>query len=191
MKKFFYYSPSCQRITGYPQDDLYSNSNLLTEIIYPDDEKIYNAQSKLDEVKDKNSAIEFRIVKRDGSVASVHHIYSKVFDKNEIINGRCTDTIYFKDRHGHFIKVSRALLAQYGKRLEEVISKTDFDFFGPIHTRQAFDDAREIMRTGIPIIAKEEREDMPDGRSHGLQPLKCLYMIMKEMLLVHLASHVT
>ena len=74
------------------------------------------------------------------------------------------DHIYFKDTRSRFMKVSNALANQFGmKSPEELLGKTDFDFFDEAHARQAFEDEQEILRTGRPVIAKEEREVWKDG----------------------------
>ena len=70
--------------------------------------------------------------------------------------------IYFKDRQGRFLRRSRANgrpLGGYWDNLdvEDVIGKTDFDFFTEDHARQAYEDEQEIIRTGIPFN-NEERE---------------------------------
>ncbi len=75
------------------------------------------------------------------------------------------DVVYFKDRECHFIHVNKSLASQFGLASPaEAIGKTDFDFFLPEHARNAFEDEREIMRTGKPIVGKEEKELWPDGR---------------------------
>lgn len=73
------------------------------------------------------------------------------------------DQIYFKDKESRFIKVSDALAKKLKVTWEQMIGKSDFDFFGPIHAQQAFDDEKEIMQTREPMIDKEEKEDIPNG----------------------------
>ncbi|MGA2852864.1 MAG: PAS domain S-box protein [Verrucomicrobiota bacterium] len=74
------------------------------------------------------------------------------------------DHIYFKDTQSRFIKASKAQARQFGvKSPDEMVGKTDFDFFDEAHARPAFEDEQEIIRTGQPMIAKEEREVWKDG----------------------------
>ena len=75
------------------------------------------------------------------------------------------DCIYFKDKESRFIKCSGAMAERFGfKSSEELIGKTDFDFFDEAHARPAFEDEQEIIRSGKPVIGKTERETYPDGR---------------------------
>ncbi len=76
-----------------------------------------------------------------------------------------SDSIYFKDRKSRFVYGSD----QWAKRLgagniDELIGKTDFDFFSEEHARQAFEDEQKIIATGEPLIGIEEKETFPDGR---------------------------
>jgi PAS domain S-box-containing protein len=74
------------------------------------------------------------------------------------------DQIYFKDLNSRFLKISAALAKKHNLLVTDLIGKTDFDVFGVAHAADAYKDEQEIIRTGIPIIGKEEREDSDDGR---------------------------
>jgi hypothetical protein len=76
------------------------------------------------------------------------------------------ERIWFKDHESRFLAVSAAMLPRLGEGLtfEDVVGKTDFDFFSPVHAQQAFDDEQRIIRTGEPlrgVLELDEFEDRP------------------------------
>jgi phosphoserine phosphatase RsbU/P len=75
------------------------------------------------------------------------------------------DQVYFKDRHGRFLRASRAV-ADYMNVADpkELIGKTDFDFWSPETAREAAADEQRIMETREPLVGKVERLVHPDGR---------------------------
>jgi two-component system cell cycle sensor histidine kinase/response regulator CckA len=74
------------------------------------------------------------------------------------------DAIYFKDTESRFSRISKGVAERFGlSDPAEAIGRTDFDFFTDEHAREAFEDEREVMRTGEPIVGKEEKETWPDG----------------------------
>ncbi|MCL5995639.1 MAG: PAS domain S-box protein [Chloroflexi bacterium] len=76
-----------------------------------------------------------------------------------ILMDHVPDSIYFKDRQSRFIRINQAAAERYGfSDPAQAIGKTDFDVFTPEHAQPAYEDEQEIMRTGQPIVAKEETE---------------------------------
>ncbi|MEI7728438.1 MAG: PAS domain-containing protein [Verrucomicrobiota bacterium] len=76
------------------------------------------------------------------------------------------DRVYFKDREGRFIRVSRAEAQFLGATTPgEVIGKTDFDFFVPELAKVTWADEQRVMSTGQPMIGKVERKLHLDGRT--------------------------
>jgi two-component system, cell cycle sensor histidine kinase and response regulator CckA len=75
------------------------------------------------------------------------------------------DSIYFKDAQSRFLKTSESQARLLGmKSVDELVGKSDFDFFTEEHARPAFEDEQEIIRTGRPLIGKVEKEVLKDGR---------------------------
>ena len=70
------------------------------------------------------------------------------------------ERVYFKDLQSRFLLVSAGWIDAIspGRHLEEIIGKTDFDFFSKEHAAAAFADEQQIIRTGEPIVGKFERE---------------------------------
>jgi PAS domain S-box-containing protein len=81
----------------------------------------------------------------------------------DALQANMPDTIYFKDAQSRFIHLSKAHAKVFNLvSKEEVVGKTDFDFFTGEHAREAFEDEQRIIHTGEPIINKEEKEMWPD-----------------------------
>ena len=70
------------------------------------------------------------------------------------------ERVYFKDLRSRFLLVSAGWIAACapGLAAEEVIGKTDFDFFSDQHAATAYEDEQQIIRTGEPLVGKVERE---------------------------------
>ena len=73
------------------------------------------------------------------------------------------DAVYFKDRQSRFVRVSKSMVHLFRQQsADQIIGKTDFDFFTEQHARQAYEDEQEIIRTGRPIVNKKEKETWPN-----------------------------
>ena len=75
------------------------------------------------------------------------------------------DQVYFKDRQGRFLRASRAV-ADYLDVADpnEIIGKSDFDFWSEDTAKEAAEDEKRIMETRQPMVGKVERLVHPDGR---------------------------
>lgn len=74
------------------------------------------------------------------------------------------DQVYFKDRESRFIRVSSAVPQKFGLiSPDEMIGKTDFDFFSEEHAREAFEDEQRLIRNKEKLVNITEKETWPDG----------------------------
>ena len=81
--------------------------------------------------------------------------------------------IYFKDLESRFLRVNRSLAAHLGLAdPAEAVGKSDFDFFVEAHARRAWQDEREVMRTGRPLVGQEELEVRRDARERWVSTTK-------------------
>jgi PAS domain S-box-containing protein len=70
------------------------------------------------------------------------------------------ECIYFKDKQSRFLRFSKSMLTLFGlNKPEELLGKSDFDFFTEEHSKPAFDDEQKIIRTGKAIIDLEEKDN--------------------------------
>lgn len=89
------------------------------------------------------------------------------------------DAIYFKDLQSRMVRISRSkalrvvncaprLKARYDADptldpLTIVLGTTDFDTYAPEDAQVAYDDEQTIIRTGLPLVNKMERQVFHDG----------------------------
>jgi PAS domain S-box-containing protein len=83
------------------------------------------------------------------------------------------DHIYFKDAQGGFTRINKAMAALFGLGdPAQALGKTDFDFFSAEHARQGRDDEQSVMRTGRPVVGKEEKETWASGSESWVSTTK-------------------
>jgi len=67
------------------------------------------------------------------------------------------DTVYFKDKNHRFIRINRAKINDVNSTYEDIIGKTDFDFFPETVAKKCRADDEYVLNTGKSIIHKEEK----------------------------------
>lgn len=79
--------------------------------------------------------------------------------------------IYFKDTQCRFIRINRKQAGVIGVDTPDAaIGKTDFDYFP--HAQKAYADEQHIIKTGEPLIDKEERIKYADGKYRWVSATK-------------------
>lgn len=74
------------------------------------------------------------------------------------------DAVFFKDREGRFLKVNRAMARDAGiDDPNDFVGKTDADIWQGELPREAGEDERRIIETGVPILNKEEQPITSSG----------------------------
>ncbi len=73
------------------------------------------------------------------------------------------DAIYFKDSANRLIKVNKFYAQGSRRPVEEILGKTDFDFFPKEQAEKMFADDNYVLQTGRAIVGKIERTQLPDG----------------------------
>ena len=111
----------------------------------------------LGRVDSRNSRLNRQLEERNRALLQERFLIETLMDHTP-------DHIYFKDRESCFLRINRAM-ANIFKLTDpaQAVGKTDADFFLPEHARQALADEQEIVRTGKPLVGREEKETWPDG----------------------------
>ena len=110
----------------------------------------------------------------DNALRAPEDVHEQLMDQVWIRNllDASDEPIYFKDLQSRFIRVSLGLAEQHGLTQEQMHSLTDFDLFAEAHAAAAFADEQEIIRTGVPIVNKEECETFADRPSRWVATSK-------------------
>ncbi len=83
-----YTSPSCERVSGYSPQEFADDSNLLLEIVHPDDRN--EVESHFEEIQEEpgEDNREFRIMTKTGETRWIHHSCAPVRTPDGVFAGR-------------------------------------------------------------------------------------------------------
>ena len=179
-------------IMGYTESESIGRTSLEMNIWFTPEDREYMVKEVEANGRIKN--LETKFLTKDGSIVfgllsaslinldGVPHILTVVRDVtirkkaeealikeqfliNALMNN-LTDHVYFKDLESRFLRNNRAHALSFGlSDPEQVIGKSDFDFFTENAARQAFEDEQAIIKTGKPILKEEKltRKDQSDA----------------------------
>jgi len=100
------------------------------------------------------------------NISSHKEMEEKLAFEKDLMQGlldNIPDAIYFKDRKNWIIKVNNYCAEGMGRKPEEILGKTDFDFFPREQAEKMFEDDNYVLHTGKPIVGKIERTPLPNG----------------------------
>lgn len=81
-----------------------------------------------------------------------------------VIIDNCFDQVFIKDLSSRLIYANKNLAIHYGlKEVDEILGKTDFDFYSAEHAESTRQEEKAIMQSGEPVIAKLYSEVWPKG----------------------------
>lgn len=103
----------------------------------------------------------------------IKSVYGKNTDLYKTIMGSGFCYVFFKDRESRFLDVSLGQMRDFNcNSLDEVIGKTDHDFFPKYFADEARKDEIKVMETGEPLLNKIERLQWPSGEISWAQASK-------------------
>jgi len=132
-----------------------------------------------DELRRAHGELELRVQRRTAQLASANEeLKCEIADRKRAeedlayerfllttLMDHSPDYIYFKDAESRFIRISKALAGYFGlSDPHKAIGKSDFDVFDAERAEQYLADEQEVMRSGKPVVGKEEEQPWPDGR---------------------------
>lgn len=113
------------------------------------------------ELQATNESLKQEMVRRQQEAATL----AETSNLLETLLKNTTDFVYFKDRKSRFVRFSDAYKDRFHlSHPDELIGKTDFDFFIEADARRKFNDEQKIIFTGQSLFNMEEKGTYRDGR---------------------------
>ena len=119
--EIIYMTPSCERITGYSQEEFMAEPGLLDRIIHPEDRHLM-AEHLSDATYQDEATLDFRIVRRDGEICWIAHGCRAVYGADDRFMGRRASNREISDRK-QAEEGLRLLSETLDQRVKEEIAK--------------------------------------------------------------------
>jgi PAS domain S-box-containing protein len=184
--KTLYFSNEILSMSGYSAEEFMTREITFGDIMHPEDKPVVESitEKALKEHHDFN--LEYRITHKDGSIRWMLEKGKAKYNENDLpiwFDGVILDitekkliekglqdernlmrtmfdtvrvNIYIKDTQSRFVLANSPICKLFGKELDELVGKTDFDFFNNEKAREFFNDEQEIIKTGKAIESKTE-----------------------------------
>ena len=86
--EFVYISPWCEKISGYTPKEFFDDSDLIMNIIHPNDRWLLRQHINNYYMTEDTHTIDFKIFNRNGEVIWINHTCQSVYNSNGIFLGR-------------------------------------------------------------------------------------------------------
>ncbi|MDB5310908.1 MAG: domain S-box protein [Gemmataceae bacterium] len=201
-EQLFYVSPGYEEVWGRTCQALYEDPRSWVESIHPDDREraiehmgqhrhgVFTdgefrvvrpdgsarwVRSRVFPIKDEKGNIS-RIAGLAEDITGRKQVEGALVQERYLLHAimdNLPDKIYFKDAASRFVRINKALTTHFGlSDPAQAIGKTDFDFYPEEHARPAYADEQEIIRTGQPVVGKEEKGGRLDGLEEWVSTTK-------------------
>lgn len=195
------HSPGCISITGYSSVEYDADPELWLRIVHQEDREAVKEQIRKVEAGTTPEPLEHRIIYKNGHIRWVRHTVVPCRDRSgklesydgliaditqrkkaeqDLINSEAfyhslvehlPQNILRKDLKERFTFANQRFCTILGKPLEDIIGKTDFDFYPPALAEKYQRDDRYVIRTGQ-IFETIEENQAPNGEKTYVNVIK-------------------
>ncbi len=89
--EMYYMSPSCERITGYKNDEFINDPDLLKRLIHPEDHSIWDANKEKCFAENQGGTVQLRIINRSGEIKWIEHVCRPVWNEDAFMGFRVSN----------------------------------------------------------------------------------------------------
>jgi PAS domain S-box-containing protein len=164
---FIYSSPSCENTTGHKSQEFLDDPTLINRLVHPED-RLRFQQHHFDVLQMQNAdPIEFRFVRKDGSIGWIEHVCKAVFDDQGCFLGTrgSNRDITERKRAEEALRESEEKLRLVINNIQDLVFVIDRDYkpvlFNPVFT-QALRSAGHTMTLGKMVFSSAHPQEVID-----------------------------
>ncbi len=103
-----------------------------------------------------NNELEMRVAERTAELKALSENVVQSRNLIRTLIDAVPDNLFAKDLQSKFTLANQAVACSMGTTCDALVGKDDFDFFPPAMAQSFYDDDQAVMRTGKPLLNKEE-----------------------------------
>ncbi len=189
--KFVFCSPSCEKISGYSQEDYFRDPELINKLVHPDDRELHHVHQEFTNKGKSAGQIDFRIICPNGTVRWIGHACQPVFDESGVFRGTrgSNRDITEKKTAEEALRVNEEKYRSFTEKISDVIWVYDtdtqrFTYISPSIEKLQGYSANEIINKPIEFVIRPE--DVPllaelislrkDAYRNGTEPPDKVYI---------------